>query len=116
MMDIAGCLRLSDKLEVYCVSRLCGVVMSIVSILPCFVFGEVFAVKAQAGVVRKERKSSSQSRPFSDASTHSHLIDDATVCSGERARASSKPFLSAQLSVKALQSVSTDQPCVLVTQ
>lgn len=91
-MGVAGYVRLCDKLEVYCVSRLCDVDMSVVSILSCFVFGEVVAVEAQAGVARKERKSSSQSRPFFNALTHSHLIDDATVCSGERARASFKPF------------------------
>lgn len=77
MMDVAGYVRLRDKLEVYCASRLCGVVLSIVSILPLFVFfGEVVAVEAQAGVVRKERKSSSRDRPSCNAaSTQSQLIE-----------------------------------------
>jgi hypothetical protein len=64
MMGVAGSVRLTYELQVYCRSRLCGVVGSNVVFLPCFVLGEAVAVKAQAGVVRKERESSSQARLF----------------------------------------------------
>ena len=57
-MDVASSVGLCDELEVYCVSRLCGVVGPNVLIFAVFVFSEVVAVKAEAGVVRKERKSS----------------------------------------------------------
>lgn len=64
MMSVAESVRLNYELEVYCVSRLCDVVWSKFSILPCFVLEEVVAVKAQAGVVRKEREPSSQADLF----------------------------------------------------
>lgn len=76
-MDVASSVRLRDELEVYCVSRLCGFVGSNVTVLPCFVLEEVVAVKAEAGVVRKERKSS---RSFLMHQRNATSLNDATVC------------------------------------
>ena len=64
MMGVASSVRLTYGFKIYYVSRLRGVVGLQVVILPCFVSEEVVAVKAQAGVVRKEQKSSSQADLF----------------------------------------------------
>ena len=76
-MGVASSVRLRDKLEMYCVSRLCGFFGTNVVILPFFVLEEVVAVKAQAGVVRKERKSS---RSFLVRQRKAASFNDAIVC------------------------------------
>ena len=76
VMDVASSVRLRDELEVYCVSRLCCYVGSNIVILPCFVLREAVAVKAQAGAVRKERKSS---RSFQMRQRNATSLNDAIV-------------------------------------
>lgn len=109
-MDVAGSVRLCYELKLYCVSRLCCYVGSNIVILPCFVLREAVAVKAQAGAVRKERKSS---RLFLTYQRKVTSLNDAIVClhqSHARVRSHAGVTVSESMSL-----VLADQTCALVS-